>query len=136
MERRKAVTIAGAASLTLLAGGAGIAINSGIIGANDDDNVGNLTPVDGSTPSITVYLDTPTSRAVPPAAPSVQPSSGTPVTTSAASATGRADDEGSRDDGDQSHDDDQYDDDGDRHEDDDDTDHDEQDEYEGADDDD
>ena len=60
MERRKAITTAAAASLTLLAGAAGIALNSGIVGASGDNNVGQISPVTTAEPPITVYVDDPT----------------------------------------------------------------------------
>jgi hypothetical protein len=83
MERRKAITTAAAASLTLLAGAAGIALNSGIV-SGGDDNVGNISPVRTANPPLTVYIEDPatTSRT---AAPPVQPTNSQPVTTSAAS---------------------------------------------------
>lgn len=98
MERRKAITAAAATALTLLAGAAGIALNSGIVGAAAQDKVGTLTPV-GSTATtpVTLYVDgsVPTAGA----APAVQPANGTPVTSSSASGY-RSDDDshGERDD--------------------------------------
>ena len=84
MERRKAITTAAAVSLTLLAGAAGIALNSGIVGAGADANVGQVSPVNTSAnPPITVYVDDP--AATTPAAPTVEPTNSQPVTTSAAS---------------------------------------------------
>jgi hypothetical protein len=60
MERRKAITAAAAASLTLLAGAAGIALNSGIVGADDNDGVGNLSPLGSpARPPVTVIIDEP-----------------------------------------------------------------------------
>jgi hypothetical protein len=60
MERRKAITAAAAASLTLLAGAAGIALNSGIVGADSNDDVGNLSPVGPSAkPPVTLVIDEP-----------------------------------------------------------------------------
>jgi hypothetical protein len=86
MERRKAITTAAAASLTLLAGAAGIALNSGIVRANADSNVGQLSPVDTTAnPPITVYVDEPATATPVTAAPPVQPTNSQPVTTSAAS---------------------------------------------------
>lgn len=95
MERRKAITAAAATALTMLAGAAGIALNSGIVGAGADGNVGKLTPVIASTQPI---VPPPTDAAfvasidgstvtVPPA-PSVAPSQSPPVTTSSASGSG------------------------------------------------
>lgn len=46
MERRKAIRVAGAASLTLVAGAAGIALNSGIVGAGRDEQVGQVLVID------------------------------------------------------------------------------------------
>jgi hypothetical protein len=85
MERRKAITTAAAASLTLLAGAAGIALNSGIVGARGDTNVGQLSPVTTAEPPITVYVDDPTTAPLT-AAPRFQSSNSQPVTTSTASA--------------------------------------------------
>jgi hypothetical protein len=118
MERRKAITTAAAASLTLLAGAAGIALNSGIVGASGDDNVGRISPVGTNTPPVTVYVDE------PGAATATSTSSGQPSDSQQSSSpalSGRGDDDG----------DERRDDDRDEHEDDDDHD-----EYEGADDDD
>jgi hypothetical protein len=130
MERRKAVTAAAAASLTILAGAAGIALNSGIVGANGDSDVGQLSPVATTNPPITVYVDDPAATTVTPAptpAPTVQPTDSQPVTTSAASGDADDDDRYEHED-----DDDRY-----EHEDDDDRyEHEDEDEYEGADDDD
>ncbi len=54
MERRRAVIAAATASLTLLAGAAAVSINSGIVGAGNDD-VGQIQQVDATTPdSVTV----------------------------------------------------------------------------------
>ena len=93
MERRKAITTAAAASLTLLAGAAGIALNSGIVGAGADDTVGQVSPVDSTTnPPITVYAADQATGISITAAPKVKPSSSEPVTTSAAS--GYQDDDG------------------------------------------
>jgi hypothetical protein len=88
MERRKAVTAAATASLTLLAGAAGIALNSGIVGASGDGNVGKVSPVNtAANPPTTVYVEDPAAAATPPvtAAPLVEPTNSKPVTTSAAS---------------------------------------------------
>jgi hypothetical protein len=85
MERRKAITTAAAASLTLLAGAAGIALNSGIVSA-DDDNVGQISPVDTTAnPPITVYVDDPATTTTVASTPLVAPTNAQPVTTSAAS---------------------------------------------------
>jgi hypothetical protein len=53
MERRKAVIAAATASLTLLAGGAAIGINTGIVGATGDDGVGRISPVEQVTTTAT-----------------------------------------------------------------------------------
>lgn len=96
MERRKAITAAAATALTMLAGAAGIALNSGIVGAGADGNVGQLTPVIASTqpiapsvgdPTVTASTGDPT-VAVQPAptiAPTITPTQSPPVTTSSAS---------------------------------------------------
>jgi hypothetical protein len=140
MERRKAITTAAAASLTLLAGATGIALNSGILGASgDDDDVGNISPVDATAatdPANIVYVDQPaTAPAAVIAAAPVQATNSQPVTTSAAS--GSPDDgrrEAQVDDGDEREDDsgDEHEDGSDEHDDDGSGEH----EYEGADDDD
>jgi hypothetical protein len=123
MERRKAITAAAAASLTLLAGAAGIALNSGIVGATGDDNVGQISPVDTTAkPPIAVYVDDPASRTVT-STPPVRPTDSQPVTTSAAS--GYQDDD--HDEHEDEDDDDRY-----EHE----SEDDDHDEYEGAEDDD
>jgi hypothetical protein len=55
MERRRAVIAAATASLTLLAGAAAVSINSGIVGASGNDDVGQIQQVDATTPdSVTV----------------------------------------------------------------------------------
>lgn len=114
MERRKAITTAAAASLTLLAGAGGIALNSGVVSARGDDNVGQLSPVD-ATP-LTVYVDDP-ATAASTSPPPVQASDGQPVATSAASSY---QDDDRHEQGDDDHDDE----------------HGDRDEYEGAEDDD
>jgi hypothetical protein len=65
MERRKAIIAAATASLTLLAGAAAISLNTAIVGASGDDGVGQVSPVDATTPS-TIYLNEPDSRDVTP----------------------------------------------------------------------
>jgi len=93
MERRKAITAAAAASLTLLAGAAGIAVNSGIVGAGAQDKVGTLTPVvSASTTPVTMYVDGP--AASTSVAPAIQPTNRTPVTSSSASGYRSDDDRG------------------------------------------
>ena len=87
MERRKAITVAAAASLTLLAGGAGMALSSSIVGAEGNDGVGQLSPVSSvDDPPVTVYVD---DRSDPRTAvvtvPRVQASDADPLTTSSAS---------------------------------------------------
>ena len=110
MERRKAITAAAAASLTMLAGAAGIALNSGIVAAGADNNVGQLSPVDATTnPPITVYVDDPDGTpALPTTAPLVQPTSSQPVTTSAASGYQDDDRVGGEDDDDHQSEDREY----------------------------
>jgi hypothetical protein len=98
MERRKAITAAAAASLTLLAGAAGMALNSSIVGAGGHDNVGQLNPVSATKPPITIEAGAPVTGAGAPAngasapapsavtqAPAVQPTNSPPVTASSAS---------------------------------------------------
>ena len=94
MERRTAITTAAAASLTLLAGAAGIAVNSGIVGANGDGNVGKLSPVSPTpaapaTAAPGVTVGDPAVITTSPA-PSVRPVAAAPVTRSGASGTGHA----------------------------------------------
>jgi hypothetical protein len=105
MERRKAITTAAAASLTLLAGAAGIALNSGIVGASGDDNVGQVSPVNTTNPPVAVYVEDPATTAIT-SAPPVQPTGGQPVATSAAS--GYQDDDRYEDDDERYDDDDRY----------------------------
>lgn len=122
MERRKAIAAAAAASLTLLAGAAGIALNSSIVGNTGDDNVGQISPVNATAvPPVTVYLDDTAGATTATPAPAVQATNSQPVTTSAAS--GYQDDDRYE----QEDDDDRY-----EHENEDE----EHDEYEGAEDDD
>jgi hypothetical protein len=82
MERRKAITTAAAASLTLLAGAIGITVNSGIVSGGSDDNVGQISPVDITNPPITVYVDEPVTTAPVTPPPPFQPT--TSLVTSAA----------------------------------------------------
>jgi hypothetical protein len=67
MERRKAVIAAATASLTLLAGAAAISLNTSLVDASGNDGVGQVSPVDPTTPS-TIYIDE-------PAAPQTSPPS-------------------------------------------------------------
>lgn len=121
MERRKAITTAAAASLTLLAGAAGIALNSRIVGASGDDKVGQLSPTGATGQPVVVSANDPASMII--SAPQVEPTGSAPTATS--SASGYADDDGQADHDDDEHEDGEYRD----------VDH-EGDEYEGADDDD
>ena len=58
MERRRTIIAAAATSATLLAGAAGIALSSGIVGAAGNDDVGQLSPVGAtSNPPVTLYDD-------------------------------------------------------------------------------
>ena len=59
MERRKAVTVAATAALTLLAGAGGIALSSGILAGSHDGGVGTIRPAGTGTPPVTMYVDTP-----------------------------------------------------------------------------
>ena len=99
MERRKAIKVAAAASLTLLAGAGGVALNSSLVAGSTDGDVGQLSPL--STPDVTattqvpltVYVDEPAVPAVGPVvtglptgdAPVVRSTDTAPVTTSTAS---------------------------------------------------
>jgi hypothetical protein len=120
MERRKAIMTAAAVSLTLLAGAAGIALNSGIVDTSGDDKVGQISPID-TNPPVTVYVDDLAGTTAVTPAPPVPPTGSEPA------ASGDHDDDRYEDD------DDRYEDDDDRYEDEGDDDHGE---YEGADDDD
>jgi hypothetical protein len=80
MEPRKAITAAAVVSLTLLAGAAGIALNSGIVSSDPDNNVRQLTPTNPATGPNTIHVD----PAVPPPLAG-QPSTSAPLATSAAS---------------------------------------------------
>lgn len=75
MERRKAITTAAAAGLTLLAGTGGIALNSGLVGASSHRDVGQLSPV--------TLVEDPAATQV--SVPPVQATESAPVTTSSAS---------------------------------------------------
>jgi hypothetical protein len=98
MQRRKAITAAAAASLTLLAGATGVALNSGIVAVKGDDNVGQLSPVTVPVTSLdatplTVYVDDTGSNGPRSTAPAVTPSTRTPVTTSNTSTIRTGDDD-------------------------------------------
>ena len=59
MERRRAITVAGVVSGALLVGALAMTASAGILGAPNNDKVGQLTPV-VATPSTTiVYVDDP-----------------------------------------------------------------------------
>jgi hypothetical protein len=126
----RAITAAAAASLTILAGAAGIAVNSGIVGARGDDHVGRLTPLGTTAQPVGASVADPatTTPTAVTATPPVQASDSQPVATSSASGSHDGDEhDDDEHDGDE-HDGDEHD--GDEHEDDDHR------EYEGADDDD
>jgi len=116
MERRKAITVAAAASLTLLAGGAGMALSSNIVGTGANDGVGQLSPVSSlDNPPITVFVDDqsdPTATVATP--PPVQRTDATPLTTSSASGYSdeeyedEGEDEGDDHDEYEEHEDDEY----------------------------
>jgi hypothetical protein len=94
MEPRKAITTAAVVSLTLLAGAAGIALNSGIVSSEPDSHVGQLTPTDPAAGPNVIDVNPPIRSRV-----GVRPATSTPVTTSSASgASTQRDDE--RDEGD------------------------------------
>jgi hypothetical protein len=85
MERRRAITTAAAASLTLLAGAAGIALNSGIVDGGDD-NVGRISPVStASQPPLAVQVDEPATTVAANGTPDVRATASAPVTTSGSS---------------------------------------------------
>jgi hypothetical protein len=69
MERRKAVTVAATAALTLLAGAGGIALSSGILAASHGDGVGTIRPAGSGTPTVTTYVDAPTPAVTPSSPP-------------------------------------------------------------------
>lgn len=87
MERRKAVTAAAAVSLTMLAGAAGITLNSNIVGAGANDDVGQLSPVSATSGDPgTLYVDGGATSIRPTLAPPpLQPSDADPMTASSAS---------------------------------------------------
>jgi hypothetical protein len=88
MERRKAITTAAVASLTLLAGAGGIALSSGIVGASGDGPVGRLSPVSTVGPSTAIDAPAPSAgepAAAPAGTPMVRPTDAPPVSASAAS---------------------------------------------------
>ena len=66
MERRKAITAAATASLTLLAGAGGMVLSSGILGAAADDGVGRIDPVPTTATSTLAHSPDPTSITVLP----------------------------------------------------------------------
>jgi hypothetical protein len=88
MERRRAITTAAAASLTLLAGATGIALNAGVVGAHGDGTVGRLTPLGTATAPRTLVapVGAATATAIT-ASPPVQATDCRPVATSSASGT-------------------------------------------------
>jgi hypothetical protein len=132
MQRRKAITVAAGASLTLLAGAGGMALNAGIGGAGSHDQVGTLTPVSAEllTPAPDGVAGTTAPTAVGPA---VRPTTTPPVTTSSGSSiAGTHHDEDGDDDHADDHDADDDHVDGEHR----DRSHDGEHEYEGADDDD
>ena len=59
MERRKAVTVAAVISGALLVGALAITANADILGAPNNDKVGQLTPVVATPPTTIVYVDEP-----------------------------------------------------------------------------
>jgi len=68
MDKRKAIATAGAVTLTAIAGALAIAANLGLLSANADEGVGDVTPVtDGSgSPEpkvVTVFVDDPATQA-------------------------------------------------------------------------
>lgn len=72
MDRRKALLASTIVTVTLVAGAAAFAANSGLVGSRSD-NVGNLQPAplttSVSTPTVvTVYIDTATGAVVAPPA--------------------------------------------------------------------
>jgi hypothetical protein len=83
MEPRRAITAAAVVSLTLLAGAAGITLNSGIVRSEPDSHVGQLTPTNPATEPNTIHVDAAANDVPPP--PAVQPGTSAPVTTSSAS---------------------------------------------------
>jgi hypothetical protein len=83
MEPRRAITAAAVVSLTLLAGAAGITLNSGIVGSEPDSNVGRLTPTDPATGPNTIHVDAVANDVPPPLA--VQPGTSASRTSSSAS---------------------------------------------------
>jgi hypothetical protein len=83
MEPRRALTAAAVVSLTLLAGAAGIALNSGIVRSEPDSNVGQLTPTDPAAGPTTSHV-APAENDVPPPV-AVRPGTSAPLTTSSAS---------------------------------------------------
>lgn len=119
MERRKAITVAASASLTLLAGAGGIALNSQLLGASADDGAGKISPVivTNERPAYSTRVDEQPS-VTSSTAPEVTATDAAPVTESSGSSVAGRDD----------HDDDDHDRDHDRDHDDD---HDRDDDHDG-----
>ncbi len=59
MERRRAVSVAAVISGALLVGALAITANADILGAPNNDKVGQLTPVVATPPTTIIYVDEP-----------------------------------------------------------------------------
>ncbi len=59
MERRRAITVAGVVSGALLVGALAMTANTGILGAPNNDKIGQLTPVVATPPTTIIYIDDP-----------------------------------------------------------------------------
>ena len=63
MERRRAVSVAAVISGALLVGALAITANADILGAPQNDKVGQLTPVVATPPTTIIYVDEPAATA-------------------------------------------------------------------------
>ena len=59
MERRRAISVAAVISGALLVGALAITANADILGAPNNDKVGQLTPVVATPPTTIIYVDAP-----------------------------------------------------------------------------
>lgn len=70
MERRRAISVAAVISGALLIGALAITANADILGAPNNDKVGQLTPVVATPPPTIIYVDGPAEATATNAPPS------------------------------------------------------------------
>jgi hypothetical protein len=66
MERRRAISVAAVISGALLVGALAITANADILGASNNDKVGQLTPVVATPPTTIIYVDGPAGATTAP----------------------------------------------------------------------